>query len=363
MFLLLATLSCSHKKCKDNNTALVEKLRNYLVRISGKNILFGHQDDLAYGIGWKSIPGESDVKRLTGSYPAVFGWEIGNIGDNDNIDGIPFDSMKVYIKRAHSMGGINTISWHARNPITGLDSWNLENVDVKSLLPGGNNHKYFLRNLDLVASFLNDLRDNEGELIPIIFRPWHEMYGNWFWWGPSTCSTNDYIDLFRFTIDYLRKVKKFTNLLIAFSPDKSFNSKEEYLRNYPGDDYVDVFGMDDYGDFREKRLDLIVVRLGIVAELAKEKNKIAAFTETGSDRLEIENWYTSNLLQVLKANETTRRVSYVMVWRNRDTDHFYVPYKGHPQENDFKNFVNDKIILLLDKTNHYLSFNNKGESY
>ena len=45
-----------------------------------KGFMFGHQDDLAYGVGWKYIPGKSDIKEVTGDYPAVYGWELGRIG-------------------------------------------------------------------------------------------------------------------------------------------------------------------------------------------------------------------------------------------------------------------------------------------
>jgi hypothetical protein len=80
--------------------------KKLLQEITGKGILFGHQDDLAYGIGWNSISGESDVKRITNSYPAVFGWDFGNIGDAENLDGVPFDSIRAYIIKAYEMGGI-----------------------------------------------------------------------------------------------------------------------------------------------------------------------------------------------------------------------------------------------------------------
>lgn len=348
ILILSSLVSCSSgKKIHDESVPTV-KLREFLTDLSGRSILFGHQDDLAYGIGWNSLPGESDVKRISGSYPAVFGWDLGNIGDANNLDGVPFDSIKVYITRAHHMGGINTISWHARYPVTNFDAWNLTSIDVPSLLPGGKSHLQFLKELDLVAAFMETLIDDSGKLIPVIFRPWHEMYGNWFWWGSATCSDDEYRQLFCFTVDYLRNIRGLTNLLIAFSPDKNFDSKEDYLKRYPGDDVVDVLGLDDYGDFKQNRLDLIVIRLGIVADLAREKGKISAFTETGSDKLEIPNWYTSSLLQVLNASEKTRQVSYVMVWRNRDLTHFYVPFAGHEQAEDFRTFVNDKLIFLLD---------------
>jgi mannan endo-1,4-beta-mannosidase len=75
---------------RNNDYSPVEKLKKNFLGVSGKHILFGHQDDLAYGIGWKSIAGESDVKRITGSYPALFGWELGNIGEKDNNRRSPF---------------------------------------------------------------------------------------------------------------------------------------------------------------------------------------------------------------------------------------------------------------------------------
>lgn len=345
LFLLLSCNTTSDKP-KENN--LVSALRRNLHKSAGKGVLFGHQDDLAYGIGWKGVKDQSDVKRSANDYPALFGWEIGNIGDSVNIDGVPFDSIIVYIKRVYQMGGVNTISWHARNPLTNFDAWNKSGVDIAAILPKGEQQQLLIDKLDLVADFLSRLRTDDGELIPVIFRPWHEMMGNWFWWGRETFSNDQFIKLFQFTINYLKIEKGLDNLLIAFSPNAEFLTKQEYLCRYPGDEFVDVFGLDDYGDFSNNRLDLVVQKISLVVDLSIERNKLAAFTETGSDKLAINNWYTTNLLQVLKANEQTRSLAYVMVWRNRDTTHFYVPYPGNNQVDDFKNFVNDPVILLLE---------------
>jgi mannan endo-1,4-beta-mannosidase len=349
LFILLFLFSCKSGKENKHSIPTVLQVKAFLHEIAGEKILFGHQDDLAYGIGWNALSGESDIKRLTGSYPAIFGWDIGNIGDQNNLDGVPFDSIRAYMIRAHLLGGINTVSWHSRNPLTGLDAWNMTGVNVSAMLPGGEFHSEFLFQLNLVADFFKGIKTESGEIVPLIFRPWHEMYGDWFWWGSSTCSNEEYIQLFRFTVDFLRKEKGLNNLLIAFSPNNSFETKEAYLTRYPGDGYVDVLGLDNYSDFDNNRLDLVVIKLGIVSDIAQEKGKIAAFTETGNDKLEIQNWYTSNLLQVLNASEKTRKISYVMVWRNCDTSHFYVPYKGHCQEEDFMFFVNNKLIFLLEE--------------
>jgi mannan endo-1,4-beta-mannosidase len=335
----------------NESVSSAQQLKEQLKAIQQKAILFGHQDDMAYGLGWKGIPYESDVKRVTGSYPAIFGWDLGNIGDANNLDGVPFDSIQTYIKRAHLLGGINTISWHARYPKTKTDAWTKTNIDVQSLLPKGENHQLFLKELDLVAHFIGELKDGNGNPIPIIFRPWHEMMGGWFWWGTATCTDQEYKDLFRFTIEYLCKIKKLDNLIIAFSLDGTVATREQMLQRYPGDDVVDIIGIDEYQDFTQGRLDKVVQKIALMVDLAKEKNKLAALTETGCDRLEIPNWYTTNLLQVLKASEKTSALSYVMVWRNSDPSHFYVPNLEHKESTDFKNFANDKMIFLLDEYN------------
>jgi hypothetical protein len=71
-----------------------------LMKLKNKDIMFGHQDDLAYGVGWKYETGKSDVKIVTGDYPAIYGFELGRIelDHRVNLDSVPFDSMRNYIK-------------------------------------------------------------------------------------------------------------------------------------------------------------------------------------------------------------------------------------------------------------------------
>ena len=99
--LLLTSLACQSQK--------VNPVYEQLKEIKGKGILFGHQDDLAYGIGWEYVEGESDVKRVAGDYPALFGWELGGIerGDQVNLDSVPFAEMHQLAVKGHQMGGIN----------------------------------------------------------------------------------------------------------------------------------------------------------------------------------------------------------------------------------------------------------------
>lgn len=317
---------------------------------AGKGIMFGHQDDMSYGLGWTAVPWESDVRRVTGSYPAVFGWDIGRIGSTHNIDSVSFDSMKVYISRVHEMGGINTVSWHAFLPHDSINPWYTADTITRHLLPGGKYHKEFKDELDLVADFFNACVDKNGVKIPILFRPWHEMDGGWFWWGVKHTSREEYKALFRFTIDYLRKEKGLRQLLVGFSTDCKFNNIEEYLQFYPGDEYVDLMGMDNYWEmqFTGDTLQQPINKLMMVVREAKKRDKLVAMTETGFEGLGKTEWYTKNLNPVINANDTTRQISYVLVWRNFSTKHHYAPYPGSPAAPDFMEWVGQDNIWLLN---------------
>lgn len=205
-----ATLKLTDPLATPETKALYQNLQ----KVAQKGILFGHQDTLAYGVGWKAARDDfdSDVHRVCGKFPSVFGWDLGHIGTPANIDGVPFENMKVWIAKGYERGGISTISWHARVPGTGQSSWTRKKV-VGSLLPGGDNHEAFVEKLDQVAAFISDLKGSKGEPIPIIFRPYHEHNGDWFWWGAKWCAPDEYKQLWRFTTDHLRKTKGLHNII------------------------------------------------------------------------------------------------------------------------------------------------------
>jgi len=332
----------------DNNaTKQTRALYANLKKLGGRGVLLGHQDDLAYGIGWKNEKGRSDVKEVSGSYPALYGWDMGKLGRAFNIDTVNFQNMKTWIKEAYRRGGINTISWHMDNPVTGGDSWD-QTPAVAAILPGGERNEFFKQKLDLFAEYLNDLKVGFGTKIPILFRPFHEHTGNWFWWGKGNCTSQEYITLWRFTVDYLRKEKGIHHLLYSYSTDQ-FDSKEQYLEFYPGDNYVDIIAFDDYHSVKSlEDRNKLVYRLKTVVDLAESKGKIAAFSETGVETIPDDDWYTSILLSGIKSNQKTMYISYVMLWRNAWLHHHYAPYPGHSSAEDFIKFRNDPFTIFED---------------
>jgi mannan endo-1,4-beta-mannosidase len=333
-------------KATGKTTRLFENLK----LISQQGFMLGHQDDQAYGVGWRAEPDRSDVLETAGSFPAVHGWDIGKRLIYDfNIDTVDFDNMVYWMKEAYKRGGINTISWHLDNLTSGGDSWD-KTPSVKDLLPGGSKHLLFVNELDLLAIVLGELKKGWSK-IPVIFRPWHEHNGSWFWWGKGNCTEEEYIQLFQFTVEYLRDVKNIHHLLYAFSPDRSQwkldqNAQENYFYGYPGDDYVDIIGIDNYGDVGrrggpdspEVQAQNFVSSLKLITKIAKEKNKVAALTETGLEGLTNANWFTEIILNPILEHDDDIDIAWTLMWRNANTTHHYAPYPGHTSVPDFQKF-------------------------
>jgi mannan endo-1,4-beta-mannosidase len=313
-------------------TVATEKLYQQLYNISGKHVLFGHQHTTDYGVGWKDDSTRSDVQSVCGDYPALYGWDISEANRN------PARIRRLVIA-AYERGGTNTFSWHMDNLLTGKNFYDTTPV-VKEMLPGGRLHKQFTQSLDEVATFFSSLKTSGGEAIPVIFRPWHEHNGSWFWWGARFSSVEEYKSLFRFTVTYLRDVKQVHQLIYAYSPDR-FNGINAYLERYPGDDYVDILGFDDYGDFdKPDQLNKGVACLKEIVQYAQSNHKVAALTETGLEKITDPDWFTT-IFNAIKADPYAGRIAYLMVWRNAHTGHFYAPYPGHSSVPDFLKFYQD----------------------
>jgi mannan endo-1,4-beta-mannosidase len=335
-----------------------------LKKIAKTNILFGHQDDTKRGVtnastDWaneQQFPAisrdKSDVKEITGSYPAVYGHDflhIANFADGNWYDYEAQIAKQLTID-AYNRGGVNTYAWHYANPVSkGSFYWDQSPVEaVSQILPGRPSNKVYKASLKEVADFAKSLIGADGKLVPVIFRPFHEFDGDWFWWGKSHASTIDYITLYQFTVTYLRDSLGVHNFLYAWSPDKNFTTEPQFLERYPGDDYVDIVGSDNYGDLADAaNVTIASAKLKIVSDYGKSKNKVAAMTETGStSNLAKSDWYTDKLLKVLKNQPV--ELSYTLVWANTKNN-YYTPFKGHASEADFIKFKNDPYLIFSDK--------------
>lgn len=362
-------------------TAETRSLFAYLKDTSGKKILFGHQHDTTVSFAGKDASGKviSDVKQSTGDYPAVFGWDTLSLDGLENPPGVAGDyeasriSLSAAMKEAYELGGIVTLSTHPYNFISGGDFKDKENTPgavesiVSRILPGGDHNAEFNAYLDRIANFANQLKDDNGKLIPVLFRPFHEQNGGWFWWGSSTRSNSEYLELYRYTVEYLRDTKGVHNFLYVYSPNGPFNGNEaEYLMTYPGDDYVDILGMDQYDDKNNAGsqgfLNGLVKDLKMIAQAADRKGKIATLSEygysaegmktTGNNDLE---WFT-HVLNAIKSDPDARKISYMLTWANfGEGNNLFVPYKDVPGRADhellpdFMNFYKDPYTAFLSE--------------
>jgi mannan endo-1,4-beta-mannosidase len=363
-FLFATTLNAQELPVDKDATKETKCLYRNLKKITEKGYLFGHQDDLAYGVNWKYEDGRSDVKDVTGDYPAVYGWEIGHleIGAKINLDSVPFDKMREYIQAGYQRGGVITISWHGNNPMTGGSSWDPAPGTVESILPGGSKHKVFVDQLEKVASFLGSLKGKNGEMIPVAFRPFHEHTGGWFWWGAKTTTDEQYRQLFQFTVDYLKNKKQLHNLLYVYNTGSEFNDANSFLQRYPGDDVVDMLSFDTY-QHNKKDPDTNFIKttnklLGVIEQVAKEKDKLVAFGETGYGQIPYSQWFTETLEKAIG----DRKIAWVLLWRNagfkakENQTEFYVPYKGHSSAEDFIRFYNLPQTLFQGEVNYKMMY-------
>lgn len=372
-FSLLALImtGCGKKKADDPLTAngRTQRTENLLANMKAQadsaGYMFGHQDTYFYGIGWVGDSARSDINSVCGDMPAVLGVDLGHIenGDSVNLDRVPFDKMRNAIIAHFSRGGVVTASWHCDNPLTGGTAWVKpdsltaeEKATVAEVLEGGKAHDKFIGWLDKVADFMNSLETPYGVKVPVIFRPWHEHTGSWFWWGQNLCTKEQYCQLWEMTVSRMKE-KGVTNLLWTYSPGmESHGDSAKYLERYPGDGIIDIMGLDGYcngeaGDTASVAQYAADIdrELAMVCSVAKSHNKVPILSETGFYGIKTDNWWTHTLMPVLNKYP----IAYVLLWRNAHDipDHFFVPFPGQASVSDFMKFYNDKKTLFMKDIN------------
>ncbi|MCR4853436.1 MAG: glycoside hydrolase family 26 protein [Prevotella sp.] len=380
LFAVLLLAACGKKKADDpladsGRTQRTENLLQNLKQLADSAYLFGHQDSPMYGIGWVGDDDRSDVKTVCNDFPAVMGFDLGHLelGDSVNLDKVPFDKMREQIIKQFDRGGVVTLSWHLDNPLTGGSAWvkpdsltDQEKQTVASVLEGGAQHEKFLSWLDRVADFFNSLETPYGVKVPVIFRPWHEHTGSWFWWGQNLCTKEQYVALWKLTESRLRE-KGVNNVLYAYSPgSESDGDSAKYLERYPGDDCIDFLGTDIYcssqwdgsqttfnPDEPARYIERTRRQLSMICQVAKEHQKVAILSETGFQGIPQDKWWTQTLAEAIKGLP----IAYVLVWRNAHDQpgHYFAPYPGQISAEDFVRFYNlPQTLFVRDINGLYL---------
>jgi Glycosyl hydrolase family 26 len=210
--------------CTPGASKEAKALFRYLNDMYGKKILSGQMwaswgyDELKY------------IKELTGKQPAIRGMDFINTRENEAETQRAIDWWKA--------GGIPTIMWHWGAPGIGEGYENSKKaVNIDSIFIAGTpQYKSFWNELEKKADLLEKIRNAN---VPVLWRPFHELNGNWFWWGKH--GPENFKKLWITMYEYLVNKRKINNLIWVLcytgNPDAAW---------YPGKAYVDIAGADTY---------------------------------------------------------------------------------------------------------------------
>lgn len=221
-------------------TASGRELLRTLYTLQGTGIITGQHDYL-------ESPDEfsNKLKATAGQYAALHGYELGAINNQSpelikkQRDGVVYSAI-----RWHEAGGIVAMSYHAHLPGTS-PAWSNVSVSLsnaefdKYLTPGTPQNLALLANLDDVALTLRKLADAK---VPVLWRPYHEMNGGWFWWGQK----RNFTALWNLMFEHFTKKHKLHNLLWVWSPNADDGSTDSMEGYFPGGAKVDILALDIY---------------------------------------------------------------------------------------------------------------------
>ena len=334
-------------------------------------MLFGHNDAMLYGRYWsdseKGRAGKKrsetmpDVYQVCKAYPALLSTDLDGLelGRTVYWGGVTFDKMRESIIRHHRSGGRITISWHVRNPEHGrtyIYDPQYRGTVSRILLRSGKTYDSFMTYLGRIADFLLTLRDDNGSLIPVIFRPWHECNGDWFWWGTADCTADEYVALWRLTHEYLLS-RGLTNLSYTFSPGSWFRDREEYMQRFPGSGYVDIIGVECYRqkefgveEARQRFRTHLQKNLSIACSVADSLGMPYAVTETGMQSDSDSRWWTLGLMPALEGYTPM----FVTFWSNQwnavvPEGGTWCTYPGEASASDFRRFYKANKASFIKK--------------
>lgn len=244
ILILISTTISAQNPANPNANEKTKEVLQYLSNLKNKSnnkLLLGQ--DLGHGSSMLSGYNNyvSELRNQTGKWIGMIGGDYGLDG-NHNV----YQTNQLLIDYWND-GGLVTLSWHFDNPWTGGDSWDTNNYENLWELTDPNSGMYNVWRAQLaeVANALRPLRDAG---VTVLWRPLHEMNGDWFWWGEKYWSGHEeaYKNLYINMFNYLTYEQGMNNLLWVYSVGNTYN---QTLKNYyPGSQYVDVVGMDLYDD-------------------------------------------------------------------------------------------------------------------
>jgi mannan endo-1,4-beta-mannosidase len=250
-------------------------------------------------------------------------------------------------KRQHlidhdAKGGMIMLSWHMGNVVTSGDEKDLTGDPVVNVLAGGTHRTEFLAEIDAFCTWAKALKDADGNLIPILFRPYHENDGGWFWWGIDTCTEAQFIQLYRDTVDRIL-VNEVHNVLFIYNP-QVINSYEYLGTLYPGDRYVDIFGVDRYSN--ESTITSILSSYEAACDAANLKKKPWGITEGVRHLVDypLVDYWDDWLMTPITTNAKAKQASFISFWTSPN----WGPYPDRLSTPSFVDLLDNPYLRFLD---------------
>jgi mannan endo-1,4-beta-mannosidase len=245
-----------------NTSPEARVLLKFICGLSGQHTLTGQHN----------FPNTKDSSTLAatrayGKVPAIFGQDFGFAAPGDKDAVSARTDIIAEVKRQHAKGSIVTLCWHAvpptaDEPVTfrprrGETATNLL-ASVQGRLtdqqwndlitPGTELNQKWCAQVDVIAGFLKQL---QAAHIPVLWRPYHEMNGDWFWWGGRTGERGTKM-LYRQIFDRLVNYHHLNNLIWIWSVDRPARADRQFVDYNPGTNYFDIAALDVYGsDFQQ----------------------------------------------------------------------------------------------------------------
>lgn len=312
----------------------------------GPEFIFGQEFPMSFKLNsLRNDLSTSDSKEVTGDHPGVFGIDPHYILYKTASEAqLHIDEAKY----AYNNGAVVTFDFHQQSKsdhkiyikdITSASDKSLMYDVVNDL---NNSRAWFFDELDQVIGIINnDLN------FPVVWRLFHEMDGDWFWWGSAATNHSKqlYVDFYKLTADYIKDRTNF--VLFAWSPNRNLD-----IQYYPGDAYVDIVGVDIYdadGSFVKQRL----IEL---SDFSLNHNKIAALTEVGRNNFIANDpdFWSDTILKSIKDGGSSIKIAWVLGWFNApwksSQDDLFIPNSAsnNSVKTDFINFKNDTQTLFLE---------------
>ena len=261
----------SAKLSNENASDNAKRLFSYLCDQYGQKIISGQYCDTGMN-GWENL---QISQNNGGKFPAILGLDMGYYSQTGKDHNISIQTTQQAI-RCWEKGGIVTLCWHWLAPekyITG--TWysafrpeETKKMNLTAIMNGEDAEGLGLLRKD-IDNIAQELLKMQEAGVPILWRPLHEASGGWFWWGAE--GSEPYCKLYRYLYHTLTEEYGLNNLIWVWNGQAA--------DWYPGDEYVDIIGVDIYAGEHEysSQADAFLEALSY-----SQENKMVVLSENGT---------------------------------------------------------------------------------